>query len=144
MNKTSALFLLCASMVLAESKTPKASNTNTVPNAAVRMTQSIDSNWRLRLGDELAHEPFDIRYTTDGTEPTSTSPRYTIPLCVKTMTTVRSAVFLKSNLITASSGVFTQGLTQPPSTNDPATPRGEQGEAEDPLQRREQKKPIRP
>ena len=98
------------------------------------MEQSLDTNGRFHLGDdgaaksaefddservtvafervalrgELSALPFEIRYTTDGWEPTMKSPRYTAPLIVTTTTTVRTAAFCEGKLIASSSGNFTR------------------------------------
>lgn len=98
---------------------------------------------RVALRGALSAEPFDIRYTTDGSEPLITSSRYTGPMHVRTTTTVRAAVFCKGGLITTSSGCYTKGQVPSPVGVAPAPPRGEQGEAEDPLQSQERKNPTK-
>ena len=93
---------------------------------------------RVALRSAMASRPPDIRYTTDGSEPTPASASYTVPLHLKTTTTVRAAAFRDGVPITSSSGIFTKGR-RPTTAADPAVPRADQGAAEDPTQQQPKK-----
>ena len=89
---------------------------------------------RVALRGGLSDQPLDIHYTTDGSEPTPASPRYTAPLTLSATTTVRAAVFAGGHSIAVSSGDFLKGKVLAPTAVIPAAGLTEQGDAEDPLQ----------
>ena len=89
---------------------------------------------RVALRGTLSSQPFEVRYTTDGSEPKPSSALYTGPLTLSQTTTVRAASFSDGKMIAASSGVFTKGAR--PVSVVHAAPGGEKGAAEDPSQKK--------
>jgi hypothetical protein len=67
---------------------------------------------RLALRGALAPAEFNIRYTTDGAEPTTASPRYEAPITLSSPTTVRMLVLRNGQPLLTSEAKFEQGMPQ--------------------------------
>jgi len=87
---------------------------------------------RVALRGTLTPQAPVIRYTIDGSEPTSASPRYSGPLLLQNTATVRATAFRDGKPVVSSSGTFTRGKQHLPIAR--ADPREDQGVAEDTLQ----------
>lgn len=85
---------------------------------------------RVALRGALSPQPFEIYYTTDGSDPTPTSMRYRTPLKLERTTAIRAAAYREGKLMAGSSGVFTKG--QRPVSVESAGAHEDQGAAEDP------------
>ena len=77
---------------------------------------------RLAMRGPLAVANFDIRYTTDGSEPTPTSPRYQSPMALSAPATVRMLVLRNGEPFLTSEAKFERGM--PPRIHDPRYQRG--------------------
>jgi hypothetical protein len=72
---------------------------------------------RIALRGQLPPATFEIHYTTDGSEPTATSPKYTTPLTFTDPTTVRMLVLRDGAAALKTEAKFAKGL--PPVVSDP-------------------------
>ncbi len=93
---------------------------------------------RVALRGSLSAQPFEVHYTTDGSEPTTSAARYTAALSLHQTTTIRAAAFRDGKLVVASSELFTKGAR--PIAVAVAAPRDDQGAAEDPSQKKAKKR----
>ena len=96
------------------------------------------ANERVALRGAGQAGPMDIHYTTDGSTPTITSPRYKDPFIVNATTTIRAAVFQDGNAMITAVGVFTKGPR--PVVTALSGPGQDMGTAEDPSQVKGKKK----
>jgi hypothetical protein len=67
---------------------------------------------RIALRGQLPPATFEIHYTTDGSEPTATSPKYTTPLTFTDPTTVRMLVLRDGAAALKTEAKFAKGLPQ--------------------------------
>jgi beta-galactosidase len=93
---------------------------------------------RVALRGALLISSVDIRYTTDGSTPSSASLRYTGALTLHATTTIRAAAFRDGKAVVMSYGVFTNGPR--PAVAPSSGPRQDLGPAEDPTQAKGKKK----
>ena len=103
------------------------------PNFDATTTATVAFS-RVALRGTLTPQAPDIRYTVDGSEPTSASPRYSGPLLLQNTATVRAAAFHEGKLVVSSSGAFTRGKQRVPVAR--ALPCAGQGAMEDTLQKK--------
>ncbi len=84
---------------------------------------------RVALRGPLATAAIEVRFTTDGSAPTSDSKRYTAPIKLDATTTIRAAAYQGKRELVGTTATFTRGPkpARPPYRG----PRGDQGVAED-------------
>ena len=104
---------------------------------AAQMEVAVDVQ-RITLRGSLPAAALEIRFTTDGSEPTLRSPRFSGPFPIQQTTMVRAAVFREGKPVIATTALFTKGLR--PVFVQPASPREDMGAAEDPTQKKAGKK----
>jgi N-acetyl-beta-hexosaminidase len=86
---------------------------------------------QVSLRGQLKANLSEVRYTTDGSEPTEKSARYSKPFMVKDTTTVKAAIFHNGRTEAKVSAVLTKG-TRPVSAGSRRSG-GDMGAAEDPI-----------
>ncbi len=97
---------------------------------------------RVALRGASAASPVEIHYTTDGSAPTLSSPRYEGPLVLRQTTTVRAAAFRQGQSVAAATGAFTKGPL--PASVGKVSTGEDMGAAEDPTQKKTDGKKKKP
>jgi beta-galactosidase len=64
---------------------------------------------RVALRGTLTSQPFELRYTTDGSAPTAASTKYSGPFTLQATTTIRAGAFRDGKAVVTSRALFTKG-----------------------------------